>query len=354
MDYWPPYVPVAARQARARRELAKLRKKGARIQPVEIEGRKIAQSFWGNGWCKHLESFSDYSNRLPRGRTYVRNGSVCHLEIQSGRVEAIVSGSELYNIAVRIKKLPDKVWRSIKKECTGQIGSVLELLRGRLSERVMTVVTDRRRGLFPQPGEIKFDCDCPDWAVMCKHVAAVLYGVGKRLDSEPELLFRLRGVDPEELISSDIALPMAPAGGGDVLAEEELGAVFGIDIDTGVEPETGARPEIIKSRTAKAKTASNSRRKGLKKSKGASAAAKLRKSFKTASSPEGRPRIRPTGKSVARLRKKLGLSVAEFAAHLGVSTTTVHRWEATSGRLNLQERTLRDGMRRLVAESRER
>ena len=181
-----------------------------------------------------------------RGRTYVRNGSVCHLEIQSGRVEAIVSGSELYNIAVRIKKLPDDVWRTIKKECTGQIGSVLELLRGRLSERVMTVVTDRRRGLFPQPGEIKFDCDCPDWAVMCKHVAAVLYGVGKRLDSQPELLFRLRGVDTEELISSDIALPMAPAGGGEVLAEEQRGAVFGIDIDTGVEPETGTKPQTIK------------------------------------------------------------------------------------------------------------
>ena len=293
MYYWR-YVPVAARQARARREMAKLRKKGARIQPVEIEGRKIAQSFWGNGWCKHLESFSDYSNRLPRGRTYVRNGSVCHLEIQSGRVEAIVSGSELYNIAVRIKKLPHDVWRTIKKECTGQIGSVLELLRGRLSERVMTVVTDRRRGLFPQPGEIKFDCDCPDWAVMCKHVAAVLYGIGKRLDSEPELLFRLRGVDPEELISSDIALPMAPAGGGEVLAEEELGAVFGIDIDTGVEPKTGAKPETIKSQTAKAKTASNSRRKGSKKPKDASAAvAKIVELRLAGGPPTHRPRQNP-------------------------------------------------------------
>lgn len=339
MDYWRVYVPVAARQARARREMAKLRKEGARIQPVEIEGRKIALSFWGYGWCKHLESFSDYSNRLPRGRTYVRNGSVCHLEIQSGRVEAIVSGSELYNIAVRIKKLPDAVWGTIKKECTGQIGSLLELLRGRLSERVMTVVTDRRRGLFPQPGEIEFDCDCPDWAVMCKHVAAVLYGVGRRLDSEPELLFRLRGVDPEELISSDIALPMGPITGGEVLAEEELGAVFGIDIDTGVEPETGDKPETIKSRTAKAKTGSNSRRKRSKKPKGTSAATELGKPLKT-SAPDDPPRIRPTGKSVARLRKKLGLSVAEFAADLGISATTVHRWEATSGRLNLQERTL--------------
>ena len=264
-----------------------------------------------------LNRFPDYSNRLPRGRTYVRNGSVCHLEIRSGRVEAIVSGSQLYNIAVRIKKLPDAVWGKIKKECTGQIGSMLELLRGRLSERVMTVVTDRRRGLFPQPGEIKFDCDCPDWAVMCKHVAAVLYGVGKRLDSEPELLFRLRGVDPGEIISSDIALPMAPAAGAEVLAEEKLGAVFGIDIETGVEPETGAKPEKIKSRTAKAKTASSSRRKGSKKPKGPSAAAELKRSLKTSGAPEDRPRIRPTGKSVARLREKLGFSAAEFAAHLG-------------------------------------
>ncbi len=314
MDYyWRPYVPVGARKARALLEMAKLRKSGAQIQPVKIEERQIARSFWGHGWCKHLESFSDYSNRLPRGRTYVRNGSVCHLAIDSGHVEAIVSGSELYRIEIQIKRLAAETWTTIKAECAGQIGSVLELLRGSLSEEVMRIVTDRRRGLFPMAGEIEFTCDCPDWAVMCKHVAAVLYGVGNRLDREPELLFRLRGVDPEELIASEIALPAASAGGADVLADEDLGAVFGIEIDTGAGPGTQVEPVREEDRVAPA----------------AEAVA------------QGRPRIRPTGKSVARLRKRLGLSVAEFATRLGVTAASVYRWEATTGRLTLRERTLR-------------
>lgn len=99
---WSPYVPVAQRRANALCEMARLRKKGKDIQPVRIEGRILARSFWGKGWCDHLESFSDFENRLPRGRTYVRSGSVCHLDIQPGRIEAIVSGSELYNIHIDI------------------------------------------------------------------------------------------------------------------------------------------------------------------------------------------------------------------------------------------------------------
>ena len=236
---WGRYVPVAERRAKARREMDKLRKKGKDIQPVTIDGRTIARSFWGKGWCDHLESFSDYANRLPRGRTYVRNGSVCHLDIRPGRIEAIVSGSELYHIDIRIKELQAATWTSIKNTCSGHIGSMLELLQGKLSDQVMAIVTDRHHGLFPQPGEIALDCSCPDWADMCKHVAAVLYGVGSRLDSQPELLFLLRDVDAQELIAAEMALPDAAAGAaGDTLADDQLGAIFGIDLDT----ETDARP----------------------------------------------------------------------------------------------------------------
>ena len=192
MPFWAPYVPVAQRHANAMYEMSKLRKKGKDIQPVRIEGRTIARSFWGKGWCDHLESFSDFANRLPRGRTYVRNGSVCHLDMRPGRIDAIVSGSELYNIRINIEKLKPAAWKTVKKKCSGRIGSMLELLQGRLSDQVMTVVTDRKQGLFPQPREIQLSCDCPDWAVMCKHVAAALYGVGSRLDSRPELLFLLQ------------------------------------------------------------------------------------------------------------------------------------------------------------------
>ena len=209
---WRPYVPVAVRRARALREMNRLRKKGKDIQPVEIEGRTIARSVWGKRWCNHLESYSDYANRLPRGRAYVRNGSVCHLEVHPGRIDAIVSGSELYTVSVRIKKLKAAVWKSIKSRCSGQIASMLELLQGKLSRQVMSVVSDRERGLFPKPREIDFTCTCPDWAAMCKHVAAVLYGVGGRLDRHPEALFLLRGVDAEELIAAEIALPASAAG----------------------------------------------------------------------------------------------------------------------------------------------
>ena len=208
---WRPYVSVAERRRKAAKKMDALRKKGVDVQPVEIAGRKIAKSFWGEAWCGHLESFSDFANRLPRGRTYVRNGSVCHLAVAKGRVEAKVSGSELYDVKIEITTLPHKQWSAIKGRCGGQIGSLLELLQGRLSDHVMAVVTDRQDGLFPSPKEISLKCSCPDWAVMCKHVAAVLYGVGARLDTKPELLFLLRGVNHEELIEADAEAAVAGA-----------------------------------------------------------------------------------------------------------------------------------------------
>src|SRR5215831_13219407 len=255
---WPRYVPVAERRAKARREMDKLRKKGKAIQPVALDGRTIARSFWGKGWYDHLESFADYANRLPRGRTYVRNGSVCHLDIRPGRIEAIVSGSELYQITIRIKELKAATWRSIKDKCAGHIGSMLELLQGKLSDQVMAIVTNRSHGLFPRPGEIALDCSCPDWADMCKHVAAVLYGVGSRLDSRPELLFLLRGVDAQELIAAEIALPAAVGAVGDTLADDQLGAIFGIDLDTVADthppPPTPAKKQSRATRRAPATT----------------------------------------------------------------------------------------------------
>ena len=208
---WAPYVPVAERRRRAKKKMEALRKKGVDVQPVEIEGRQIANTFWGKAWCDHLESFSDFENRLPRGRTYVRNGSVCHLAIAKGSIEAKVSGSELYTVKVSIKTLPSKKWTSLKQRSAGQVGSLLELLQGKLSEHVMEVVTDRKEGLFPLPGEISFHCSCPDWASMCKHVAAVFYGIGARLDAKPELLFLLRGVNHEELIQADAEKAVAAA-----------------------------------------------------------------------------------------------------------------------------------------------
>jgi uncharacterized Zn finger protein len=230
-----PYVPVAERRRKAQREMAKLAKKGKTITPVRIEGKTIARTFWGKAWCDNLESYMDFENRLPRGRTYVRNGSVVHLDIQPGIVEATVSGSSLYQVRVTIEPTPKGKWRDLCKECAGGIGSLVELLQGRFSNHVMGILTRKQGGLFPAPAQIKMKCSCPDWATMCKHVAAVLYGVGARLDERPELLFTLRSVDQEELVTqaaqgSDLTAKQ-PAAGPE-LAEGDLGAVFGIEIDS--------------------------------------------------------------------------------------------------------------------------
>lgn len=240
MNYggWAPYVTVAQRRAKAVRAMNKLKKQGMKIEPVEVQGRKIARTFWGEAWCNHLEKFSDYVNRLPRGRAYVRNGSVCHLAISEGKVEALVSGSGLYKVNLNITPLSASRWKNVRKQCAGQIGSLLELLQGRFSSHVMQIVTDQELGLFPAPNEIKLACDCPDWAEMCKHVAAVLYGVGARLDNQPELLFLLRNVDHQELISAELDMQRVSAGKGKRrrLANTDLSDVFGVDMEEPTKP----------------------------------------------------------------------------------------------------------------------
>ncbi len=230
---WRPYVSVGQRRAQAFLEMEKLRKKGANIQPVTIAGRQIARTFWGRSWCEHLEKFSDFENRLPRGRTYVRNGSVCHLEIKPGKIAAKVSGSDIYDVSIDIKALANAHWKRVRASCAGQVASLLELLQGKLSDHVLRVVTDRDQGLFPKPNEISMDCSCPDWAGMCKHVAAVMYGIGARFDEKPELLFLLRGVDHNELISKATAksvIAKTSKTGRRTLDEQRITEVFGIDV----------------------------------------------------------------------------------------------------------------------------
>lgn len=231
---WAPYVSVAERRRKAERMLASLKKKGQICQPVVIDGRTIARTFWGKNWCESLETYSDYSNRLPRGRTYVRNGSVVDLQITEGKINALVSGSEVYEVDISVHPIEKKLWRAVLDECAGKVASLVELLQGRLSSAVMEVVTRPGNGLFPIPKQISFRCSCPDSASMCKHVAATLYGVGARFDSQPELLFRLRHVDPGELIRQAGSLssmrPSAP-GANKHLEGSDLSALFGIDLD---------------------------------------------------------------------------------------------------------------------------
>jgi uncharacterized Zn finger protein len=237
-SYFKPYVSVAKRRANALREVKKLEKKGHKTAPVQIDGLKIAKTFWGKAWCDHLESYSDFSNRLPRGRTYARNGSVVDLQIEPGKVTSLVSGSSLYRITINIKPLASGCWQNVKSKCGGQIGSMVELLQGKLSKSVMEIVTHREGGMFPAPKEIEMSCSCPDYAGMCKHIAATLYGVGNRLDHQPELLFKLRQVDHLELIAQ-AAIPTAKSKSSKqkTIAIEQLGDVFGIELDV---PPAGA------------------------------------------------------------------------------------------------------------------
>src|SRR6266566_9716744 len=225
---WRPYVPVAEKRRQAERKLAKLEKRGQSVAPVRIDGRAIAKSFWGKSWCGNLERYSDYESRLPRGRTYVRNGSVVDLKITKGEVAALVAGSELYKIKIAISPVTTARWKSMCRDCAGTIDSLIELLQGRLAKGVMDRVCREGDGLFPSPGEIKLSCSCPDWADMCKHVAAALYGVGARLDKAPQFLFVLRGVDENELIGSagqDLPLSRATPGAAKVLDDSDVAAL---------------------------------------------------------------------------------------------------------------------------------
>ena len=349
MSYYgfAPYVTVAERRVKAQKQLEKMKKKGLKVQPVELSGRKIADSFWGKGWCEHMESFSDYANRLPRGRTYVRNGSVCHLDVKPGSIEAIVSGSKLYNVSITITPLVKKKWDAVKYSCTGRIGSLIDLLRGKLDRAVMEVVSDRADGLFPLPGEMKFDCDCPDWAGMCKHVAAVLYGVGARLDHAPEMLFLLRGVNHEELVDVSAAVTCAAKAGTSRrrIATGGLADVFGIEIaDTG-EPlsASDATPLVKKTKADKispvsAKTA-DKKIPAKSKPQTRNAPALSRKAKKAPVEivfPEPL-----TGDAIYAWRSFLGDTQSAFADRVQITASSVSNWEKKrAATIGVQARTM--------------
>src|SRR3954471_14606515 len=200
---WYSYHDAREQKAELRREMARLQKRGEKFEALSAPAgsRKLVHSFWGKAWCKHLESHSNYEYRLPRGRSYLRQGNVYNLVIEPGVVTAKVAGSSLYDVRVTFQPLGKSEWTRIKADCAGQVSSLLDLLAGKLGDGVLRTITDIERGLFPKPREIRFSCSCPDHADLCKHVAATLYGVGVHLETKPDLFFILRSVDPSELLS---------------------------------------------------------------------------------------------------------------------------------------------------------
>ena len=258
---FPQHVTADERKRRAQTALAALAK-SLRREPLPVpakEGRKIAETFWGKAWCENLERYSDFATRLPRGRSYAREGAVVDLFIEAGRIEARVAGSELYEIGIRCAPVLPAAWKRIRETAAGKIESMVALLGGALPDAVLEQVTQKDGGLFPTPREITFTCSCPDSARMCKHIAAVLYGIAMRLDALPAMLFTLRGVDPGELVTTEsVDWLTLRSPSKRVLDGASLSGIFGVDIVKESSP-TYSAPRRKKSKAkakakAKAKT----------------------------------------------------------------------------------------------------
>lgn len=255
-DGWDPYVPVAQRKRLAQQEAIRRLKKGQTLAPIHVTARKIATTFWGTAWCDNLGHYSDYANRLPRGRTYARNGSIVDLQIKTGKITALVAGSSPYDVKITVKKLDARRWNQLRKDCAQSIHSLIDLMRGKLTDDVLHRLTDPNKGMFPAPREIHLSCNCPDGASLCKHLAAVLYGVGHRLDNEPSLLFRLRGVNQQDLITEALSDQSVNAALGlnqeSAIDSGDLESIFGIDLaKNGQEPRPSTKRKATKKRSPK-------------------------------------------------------------------------------------------------------
>lgn len=247
MSYWrfPRSKSVAEKKADAAAKLQQLKKTMPNIKPVVIEGKALAKTWWGKSWNNNLERYADYENRIERGRSYVRHGAVLDLQISPGKVRALVQGSDTdpYEVLIGIKDIPKTHWKKIQQQCKGQLKSLQDLLSGTFPQPLADIFFNQKNGLFPGPKSISFDCSCPDWASMCKHVAAVLYGIGARFDEDPSLFFQLRGVDTNDLInravadSADTLLAKTQKKSAKVLDDADLSNIFGIDMD--LQPDFG-------------------------------------------------------------------------------------------------------------------
>jgi uncharacterized Zn finger protein len=224
---------VQENQERVQRDISKRRARGEPLEPLGAPtgSKKLSQSFWGQAWCRHLESYQHYEGRMPAGRSALRQGKVMDLTITPGSLSAVVADNELFDVLIHIRSLDADRWRQIVQAAQGQVGSLLDLLTGKLGEGLLKMLSDPEQGLFPQPGEIRFDCSCTDDADLCKHASAVLYGVGVLLDNRPDLLFTLRDVDQADLLSTASATSAASLDQtNSELKDTDLSALFGIDL----------------------------------------------------------------------------------------------------------------------------
>lgn len=275
--YYPRYVTVAEKRARAEKKIKQLRKKNKDIQPVILQGQALATTWWGKAWNRNLEGYADYSNRIGRGRSYVRHLAVVDLQITPGLVKALVQGTRgaPYEVQIEIDEIKEKNWKLIREKCQAQLSSLPDLLAGKIPGKLRDIFMVQGEGLFPSPNEISFACSCPDWASMCKHVAATLYGIGARLDEDPTLFFTLRKADMNELISravqdraDAIIEEKTTVGSGRVIEDEQLSSLFGIDLEdfAVAPPRQGGEKTGRSMRTEKVPVALSGKRNSKKRS----------------------------------------------------------------------------------------
>ena len=236
---YPQYISVAAKKAQAEKKLKQLQKKMPDIRPVILAGNSLARTWWAKAWNKNLERYADYTNRIGRGRSYLRHGAVLDLKLTSGTARALVMGSASspYEVVITIQPIERPQWRAIKKHCEGHLKSLQDLLAGKFPKALEEIFFTQEQGLFPTPKTISFHCSCPDSASMCKHVAATLYGIGARFDEDPSLFFTLRGADTRDLIVEAVQdkaaelLKRTKRKSSKVIDDADLADIFGIDMD---------------------------------------------------------------------------------------------------------------------------
>lgn len=237
MSRFQPYKIPTATELEKKKEKSRTRLRGHDLKPIVIEGKTLGRTWWGKAWNQNLESYADYSNRVGRGKTYVRQGMVIHLNIEEAQVFGLVQGRKKapYEILVKIEPSTEDDIKAIGEISRQHVESFESLLHGEFPKELEVLFTRKGFGLFPSPKEIDFYCSCPDHAYMCKHVAAVLYGIGSRLDEDPQLFFTLRQINGINFIkeSIDVVLTDMLNGAGvkteRTISEEKAKRLFGFD-----------------------------------------------------------------------------------------------------------------------------
>ena len=236
-DYYrQPTMAELGQKARA--SAAQLERKGRMLTPALVEGRTIARTWWGKAWVSNIERYADFSNRVGRGKRYVRAGCVIDLQVSKSRIEAVVQGSRKkpYEVSVYIEPMGDEAFAALLERCSTRADSLESLVAGDFPQEMKNQLTAGRDGIFPAPALVRFDCSCPDSALMCKHIAAAIMGVAPLLDANPLLLFELRGINTQDLVKRSVEqklnlmLANADAPSPRILdvSDDELTRLFGV------------------------------------------------------------------------------------------------------------------------------